>query len=150
VDDQSAGITYSLTNKSDSGLSIDSSTGAVTLTAALDAEVESIYSFTVVATDGVNSPVERSVTVNVNDLDDEAPTITSATIADAIDENSGAGQIIYTATADDSGDDVSDTPIIFSLAGGSDPALTIDETTGAVILNTNPDHENQSQVIALQ
>ena len=51
--------------------------------------------------------------------------ITSGALAVAIDENSGAGQVIYTVTADDSSDDVADTPIAYSLAEGSDAALSI-------------------------
>jgi hypothetical protein len=76
----------------------------------------------------------QSVILEINDLDDAAPTITSASIADTIDENSGSDQVIYTATADDSLDDVSDTPITFTLAEGSDAALSIDPLTGAVTL----------------
>jgi hypothetical protein len=54
------------------------------------------------------------------------------------------GQVVYTATADDSGDDVADTPITFSLSSDSDVALTIDSSTGEVTLSTDPDHEAQS------
>ena len=110
-----------------------------------DYETQSQYSFAVIATDGVNSPVQQSVTLYINDLDDAAPTITSGSVADAIDENSGAGQVVYTATADDSGDDVVDGPMTFSLAEGSDTALSIVAETGEVTLTTNPDHEAQSQ-----
>jgi hypothetical protein len=46
-----------------------------------------------------------------NDLDDAAPTITSGDTAITINENSGSDQVVYTATADDSGDDVADSPI---------------------------------------
>jgi hypothetical protein len=50
--------------------------------------------------------------------------ITSGDTAVAIDENSGSGQVIYTATADDSAD-VSD-GVTFSLSADSDAALSID------------------------
>ena len=56
----------------------------------------------------------------------------------AIDENSGAGQVVYTATADDSAMMLAG--VTFSLAG-SDAALDIDSATGAVTLSTNPDYE---------
>ena len=39
--------------------------------------------------------------------------------------NSGAGQVIYTATSTDSGDDIADTPITYSLAEGSDADLQL-------------------------
>ena len=81
------------------------------------------------------------MTVTINDLDDAAPTITSGAVAVAIDENSGAGQVIYTATADDSGDDVAALLLLYSLAESSDAALSINAITGAVSLTTDPDHE---------
>ncbi|MDA7745166.1 cadherin repeat domain-containing protein, partial [bacterium] len=144
--DISAGVTFSLSAESDSALTIDENTGEVTLTTDLDHETQSQYSFAVIATDVAGNASEaQSVTLDINDLDDAAPSITSDATAVAIDENSGAGQVVYTATADDSADDVADTPIIYSLAEGSDTALSIDSATGSVTLNTNPDHEAQSQ-----
>ena len=86
-----------------------------------DHESQEQYSFTVVAADAAGNESEgQLVTVDVNDIDDASPTVTSAATATAIDENSGDNQVIYTATAGDSGDDVSETPILFSLAAGSD------------------------------
>jgi hypothetical protein len=138
-------ITFSLSSDSDVALSIDSSTGAVTLSTDPDHEIQSSYNFAVIATDAAGNASEaQSVTLSINDLDDAAPTITSSSIADTIDENSGAGQVVYTATADDSGDDVADSPITFSLSSDSDAALTIDPSTGVVTLSTDPDHEAQS------
>jgi acyl-coenzyme A thioesterase PaaI-like protein len=137
-------ISFSLSSDSDVALTIDSLTGEVTLSDDPDHEAQSSYSFAVIATDAAgNESQAQSVTLNINDLDDAAPTITSATTATAIDENSGAGQVVYTATADDSAD-VSDTPITFSLADGSDTALIIDSSTGEVTLTTDPDHEAQA------
>jgi hypothetical protein len=89
-----------------------------------------------------NESEAQSVILEINDLDDAAPTITSGDTAITIDENSGSNQIVYTATADDSGDDVADSPITFSLSSDSDVALSIDPLTGAVTLSTDPDHED--------
>ncbi|MDA8866103.1 cadherin repeat domain-containing protein [Porticoccaceae bacterium] len=141
--DTSAGVTFSLSSGSDAALSIDSATGAVTLSTDPDHETQSQYSFTVIASDGVNADVEQAVTLDINDLDEVAPTITSGDTATAIDENSGAGQVIYTAVADDSLD--TSAGVTFSLSSGSDAALSIDSATGAVTLSTDPDHETQSQ-----
>jgi hypothetical protein len=58
--------------------------------------------------------------------------ITSADTAGSINENSGAGSVIYTATADDSLD--TSAGVSFSLSDDSDAALSIDATTGAVTL----------------
>jgi hypothetical protein len=79
-----------------------------------DAEFVNQYSFTVVVTDDDGNVSEQPVTLDINNLDEVSPTIESGATATAIDENSGAGQVVYTASADDSGD-VSD-GVSFSLA----------------------------------
>ncbi len=121
---------FELSENSDSALSIDAQTGVVTLSADPDFEAQSQYSFTVIATDNAGNKSEQAVTLDVNNLDEIAPIITSDDTAVAIDENSGAEQVIYTATADDSLD--ISAGVTFSLTEGSDAALSIDASTGAV------------------
>ena len=85
---------------------------------------------------------EKTVTVSINNLDEVAPVITSPDTA-LIDENSVAGQVIYTATADDT-NDTSD-GVTFSLKDSNGP-FSIDASTGAVTLeDTNPDYETQNE-----
>ncbi|MDA8944510.1 hypothetical protein N9I32_04030 [Porticoccaceae bacterium] len=93
--------------------------------------------------DAIVQYIEQYMPDCINDT--TPPVITSTDTAVAIDNNSGEGQIIYTATAYDGEDNVSDAPIIFSLSPESDPALYIDWLTGEVTLTTNPDYETQSQ-----
>src|SRR5690606_12235202 len=100
--DASGSIVYSLTGTDAALFSIDPSSGAVTLTDNPNFESKASYSFTVVATDAANNVSTRDVTLAVNNLDEVAPTITSAAVATAIDENSGTGQLVYTATSTDS------------------------------------------------
>ena len=67
-----------------------------------------------------------------------ATEITSVQTVNAIDENSGTNQVIYTAVAN--------TPIAtFRLTEDSDPALTINAITGQVTLAANPNFEAQSE-----
>jgi hypothetical protein len=142
--DFSEGFTFSLADGSDASLSIDATTGAVTLAENPDADTQDTYSFTVIATDAAgNESAGQPVTLSINDLDEVAATVTSSDLAGAIDENSGAGQVVYTATADDSGD-VSG-GFTFSLAAGSDNALSIDAQTGAVTLSDDPNFEAQDE-----
>ena len=140
--DISAGVTFSLKAGSDAGLTINPTTGAVTLTGNPDFESKASYSFTVVATDAAGNASSQAVTLGINNLDDATPTITSGTTATAIDENSGAGQVIYTATATDTADISGG--VTFSLKAGSDAGLTINPTTGAVTLTGNPDFESKA------
>src|SRR5258707_12878547 len=72
---------------------------------------------------------EQAVSLDINNLDEVAPSITSGATAAAIDENSGAGQVVYTAAADDSAD--ISAGVTFSLkAVGDYAASTVDRTTG--------------------
>src|SRR5690606_896159 len=95
-------VQYSLSGADAARFSINASSGAVTLTANPDFETQSSYSFNVVATDAAGNASTRDVTLAVNNLDEVEPTITSGAVATAIDENSGAGQLVYTATSTDS------------------------------------------------
>ncbi|MCD2514266.1 cadherin domain-containing protein, partial [Comamonas endophytica] len=139
-------VTYSLKPSMDAErFSIDASTGAVTLIGNPDYEAKAGYSFTVVATDAASNASEQVVTLAINDLDEVAPAITSGGTATAIDENSGAGQVVYTVTSDDSADvSTGSTRYSLKLEEGTDGALfSIDEVTGAVTLIGNPDHETK-------
>jgi len=81
--DAAGAVTYSLAagNEDDAALlSIDPTTGAVTLTAGnLDFATKDSYSFTVVATDAANNPSSQAVTVQVNNLAPLAPTVALTT-----------------------------------------------------------------------
>jgi len=101
--DMSGGVSFSLADGSDAALSIDAATGEVSLSTDPDYETQSQYNFTVVATDAAGNASSQAVSMDVNNLDEVAPTVTS-TDAVTIDEASGADQVIYTATADDSAD----------------------------------------------
>ena len=83
----------------DPNLSIDSATGTVTLNVDPNFEDVADYSFEIIST----SDRSASGTSAINNLDEVAPTITSGSDAGTVDEN-GAAQVVYTATADDSGD----------------------------------------------
>ncbi|WP_047548580.1 retention module-containing protein [Methylotenera sp. G11] len=140
--DISAGITYSLSGTDASLFSINSSTGAVTLIGNPNYEGKASYSFTVEASDGVNPATTQAVTLAVTNLDEVAPTITSGTTATAIAENSGAGQVVYTATATDSAD--ISAGITYSLSGTDASLFSINSSTGAVTLIGNPNYEGKA------
>ena len=87
---------------------------------------------------GLTSDPSPALTLTI---DATAPTFTSAATADAIDENSGAGQLIYTAATTD------DTSVSYSLKAGNNDdadAFSIDAATGDVTLLIDPDYETQS------
>ncbi|MDO6683818.1 cadherin repeat domain-containing protein, partial [Oceanobacter sp. 5_MG-2023] len=119
----------------------NSATGEVTLLADADYETKDSYNFTVTATDGAGHFTDQTVTLAVNNLDEAAPSITSGVIATTIDENSGAGQVVYTATADDSAD-ISDS-VTFSLSGADAAYFSINSDTGEATLLADADYETK-------
>jgi len=113
----------------------------------LNFEAKASYAVTVSVADAAltgSTPVTASYTLSVTNLDDNAPTITSSSTASSIAENSGAGQVVYTATSTDS--DVVSGNTVYSLKPntGDGSAFSINQTTGAVTLTADPDFETKS------
>ena len=136
---ENAVVTYSLSAGSDNGLSINSTTGVVTLATNPDHEVKSQYNFTVIAADAAGNQSQQAVKLVITDLDEAAPNITSSEAVE-VSENSGVNQVVYTAAANDNGD-ITDGVITYSLSSDSDSSLSINSVTGEVVLADNPDHE---------
>ncbi|UCU92299.1 cadherin domain-containing protein [Hydrogenophaga taeniospiralis] len=145
ADVASGSTRYSLKAVDDhEAFSIDGATGEVTLTGNPDHETQASYSFTVIATDEASNASEQAVSLAINDLDEVAPAFTSDPMVNALDENSGAGQVIYTATSNDTADIASGSTRYSLKAVDDHEALSIDGATGEVTLTGNPDHETQA------
>ncbi len=144
--DNKGKVTYSLKSGGDAGLVIDPTSGRVTLSGTPDYETKSSYNFTVVATDSSGNTSEQTVTVAVANVDERGPTITSAATGPTIRENSGAGQVVYTAAATDNDfvAPASANSVTYSLKPGSDAGLSINPQTGRVTLSGNPNYEAKS------
>jgi hypothetical protein len=142
--DISDGVTFSLANDSDSAFSINATSGEVTFAGGADYEDKSVYSFEVIATDAAgNASDPYAVTLSVSNLDEVAATINSGPHASSVDEN-GTAQVVYTATADDSGD-ISE-GVTFSLANDYDSSsFTIDAVSGEVTFAGGADYEGKSE-----
>ncbi|PUE06853.1 hypothetical protein B9Z51_13055 [Limnohabitans sp. T6-5] len=137
-------ISYSLTGTDASLLTIDSSTGQVKLNAASNYENKTSYSFNVLATDAKGNAGSQAVTLNVTNVDEVAPTITSAATA-TVAENTAATAVVYTATATDTDYNPQGAlSISYSLTGTDASLLTIDSSTGQVKLNAASNYENKT------
>jgi hypothetical protein len=136
-----SGFSFAISTGDSSAFTINSSTGVVTIDASPNFEAQPSYSFTVTATKSGQPTATKDVTIAVVNLDEVAPTITSGATATAIVENSGAGQVIYTVTVDDSADISGG--VTFSKSGTDQGLISIDSTTGAVTLIANPDFETK-------
>jgi hypothetical protein len=137
--------TFSLADES-LGFSIDADTGVVTpmLTLLLTMKMPSHRALPWLPRMWQVMHSAQVVNVAINNLDEVAPVINSGDTASAIDENSGEGQVVYTATASDT-DFNGLKDITFSLSGVDAGSFTINEDSGAVTLFADPNHETQSQ-----
>ena len=118
----------------------DPSSGVVTLTADPDYETKASFSFTVTASDAAgNTSAAQTVTLAINNVEDQSPVITSSATADAILERTGAGQGVYTITATD------DIGVTSYAIGGTDMShFSVNATTGVVTLTADPDYETKA------
>ena len=139
-------VSYSLKAVADANdFSIDSQTGEVRLIVNPDFEEKPNYKFTVIATDSFNNASEKALGFSLNNLDEdededeEAPVITSSDTAAAINENTGAGQEVYTIVATDQ------STVTYSLNATGDGALFSlgGANNDKVILTGSPDFETK-------
>ena len=93
TDDIDTEVTFSLSGTDAGSFSINSASGQVRLNLNPNHEVKSQYSFTVVATDSMGKESSQAVSLQITDIDDAAPTITSAN-SGAVDENIAADTVI--------------------------------------------------------
>ena len=125
-----SGAIYSLSAGADSTLSIDTATGEVTLADDPDFEEKSAYTFQIEDNDGRTS---GEITAYIINLDEIAPTISSADAATATFKASdGFDGVVYTAAADDSLDISGGVTFSLSNAGSG---FEIDSATGEVSLH---------------
>ena len=131
---------YAIDGTDASLLSVNSSTGVVSLTADPDYETKSSYSFTVTASDAAgNTSASTTVTFSITDEDDTPPVVTSGTTGTDLAENSGSGQTVYTITATDAVGVES-----YAIDGTDASLLSVNSSTGVVSLTADPDYETQS------
>ena len=109
MDPEGADITYSISSTGKVPFAVDSSTGALTVTGALDRETAGSHAFTVKAADPAGNYDTMEVTVHVLNSN-ETPQFTSPTgdgAVTTIPENTGNAHVIFTFTAtDEDGDDL--------------------------------------------
>ena len=138
-------ISYSLTGTDAGLLTINNSTGAVTLNAASDYETKTSYSFNVVATDAKGNAGSQAVTLNVTNVDEVAPTFSSAITATAVNENIAANTAVYTAAATDTdfNSPATANSVTYSLKAntGDVGKFSINSSTGVVTLTESPNFE---------
>ena len=96
---------YAITEDTSNLFEIDSS-GVISLKsgAALDYENATSHTIKVTVNDGANTSSEQTITINVNDVNDNAPTITSAA-SFSVDEDASVTDVLHTVTKSDADTD---------------------------------------------
>jgi len=142
VDFTNKTVTYALGSDVDTSVfAINENTGVVTLIENPDFETKPSYTFEVVATDATGNTSTQTVTLAVTNVDDVAPNFTSGTTADAIVENTGENQVVFTAKAADTVD-FTNTTVTYALGSDVDSSVfAINSASGAVTLIENPNFE---------
>ena len=126
-DPEGATLTYSISSTGEVPIAVDSSTGALTVSGALDKEAAGSHTFTVKAADPAGNSDEMEITVHVLNAN-ETPKFTSPTGDDAvttIPENTGNAHVIFTFKATDEDRD----DIAFTLREGQSRDLFVIEDT---------------------
>ena len=126
-DPEGATLTYSISSTGEVPIAVDSSTGALTVSGALNKEAAGSHTFTVKAADPAGNSDEMEITVIVLNAN-ETPVFTSPTgdaAVTTIPENTGNDVVIFTFTAvDEDGDDLE-----FNLREGQSRDLFVIEDT---------------------
>ncbi len=138
-------LSYSLSGTDATSFSIDSSSGQLRTSAALDYETKSSYSVTINVSDGKGGSDTIAVTINVTDVDEAtntAPVFTDgSTTTRSIDENTGSGVDIGSAV---SATDVDNDTLTYSLGGTDAASFSIGSTNGQLRTSTALDYETKS------
>ncbi|MDX8129561.1 cadherin-like domain-containing protein [Methylomonas sp. OY6] len=149
-DPDNAGFTYTVSSVSGGYFQLSSAAGnSITqftsadlsggLVQFVDDGNEVAPSFSMTVSDGALNSNTLAATIHYTAVNDNAPAISSGGSA-SVNENSPINTVVYTAT----GSDADGNPLTWSLSGTDAGLLTIDANSGAVTLNAFADYESKS------
>ena len=127
-------VSYSLTDD-DNKFSIDSSTGEVTLSNALDYETKTSHSFTVTATDGVTT-ISQTFTLTVDNAAINTLAVTLANSGAALAESSSSGTSVGSSSINNPESD----SVSYTLSGTGSSNFAVD-SSGNITTNATLDFE---------
>ncbi len=145
-DDDGDTLSYSLGGTDESSFSIDSSSGQLRTSAALDYETKTSYSVTNTVSDGKGGSDSISVTINITDVD-ESPTNNVPTFTDGesttrtVAENTASGVDIGSAV---SATDADDDTLTYSISGTDSASFGIVNTSGQLKTKADLNYETKS------
>ena len=134
-------LTYSISGTDSSLFTIGSSSGELSFKTAPDYEnpsdngKDNTYELSITATDSMAKQAQQSLTISINNLNDNAPQFDLSANSFDVAENTTAVTTVSASDAD--GDDLT-----FSLTNSTDSNLfTLDSTSGALAFISAPDFE---------
>ncbi len=132
-------VTYSLTDNAGGLFTIDANTGVVTTTgSAIDYEtLGGSIGITIQASSADGSIATQNFTIGIIDVNDVAPSFTSAASVSVVENISTSFTLIDADVVDSDGG-----VTVFSLSGADASRFTIDSATGEVRFSSAPDYEN--------
>ncbi len=126
-------FTYTLPGNPGNLFAIDGSN--LVVAGPLDYEAATSYDVTVRVTDSANNTFDKTITLAVADINDNAPVITTATTQAVTEDTSFVAALTTTDV-----DTVGANPASFSITGGAD-AARFDIVGGNLVFKTAPDYE---------
>ncbi|XP_053377420.1 cadherin-23-like [Mercenaria mercenaria] len=143
-DGEDGSITYSISTEPsgfEGVLAIDPTTGIVTVAGDIDREaVTNPLSFTMQASDAGTSPGALtgtfSLTLTIDDVNDNTPECSLSLYSASIAENAGASTSVSTIGCPDSDADSPNKDVTYSIVGGNDGNFDVNGATGVVSLVT--------------
>ncbi|WP_020588981.1 DUF4347 domain-containing protein [Desulfobacter curvatus] len=129
-----SGVEFTLTDPADSPFAIDISTGEITVAngSMLDYETATSHNITIQVTDSSSNSHSESMTIVVNDVDDDAPTVVnqSMTVAEGATNRALTLSDLQSADAD-----TADISLIYTVSNVSNGILTINGSAWASSTN---------------
>ncbi len=140
-EDKNDTLTYSLRGTDATSFAIESTTGQLKTSAALNYEVKDAYTLTVAVDDEV-SEATIEVTINITDANDPPMFPTDSTTREIVEGTAANQNIGIPVVATD--EDPDDTALTYSLGGTDAGSFSIDEGTGQLKTKSVLNYDTQS------
>jgi len=139
TDPDGTAVTYSLTDDAGGKFAINSSTGVVTVAAALDYETATSHTITVQASDGTLTRTQN-FTISVTNVN-ENPIFSSGTTA-TVSESASNGTTVIDVNANDGDGGATDTGLTYTIqSGNTGSVFAINASTGVITVANTLDRE---------
>ena len=136
---------YTTSGNNENKFTLDEDTGVYFVADYLDREITGSYSiaFTVVDLGPVSFSVSATLEIEIQDINDNAPTFDSKLYEVSISEVLEVDEVVYSFSAVDNDIDAN-ANLTYSIIGGNvDDAFTIDSSANALIVATSLDYEQR-------